>query len=122
MRIAAELARLALHFHRVDLQATQAKLVVEDFLNDLAPYSVADIVDACGVYRRNGANKFFPTPGMLLDVLKTIAPTNAGGLPTFKPSQRQLEGPRATRSVADVLREHGMNEKAQAWQDRHSSN
>ncbi len=37
---------------------------------DLAGKSIAQVRDACRRYRQNGENRFFPTSGQLLDLMK----------------------------------------------------
>ena len=64
------LARLSLHFHRPDFGPAQASLIVSDFMADLTGATAAMVDEACGVYRRDPANKFFPTPGMLLQHMR----------------------------------------------------
>jgi hypothetical protein len=118
-QIAAILSKLALHYWRPDFTPTQSKLVLSDFLSDLAPFTPQEISAACDTYRRNGENKFFPTPGALLAILKPAGTgTERLRLPTFHAGQRQIGGRKATKSVAEVLREHGFDAQAKRWEDR----
>ena len=63
------LGQLALHYWRPDFSEGQARQLYTDYLDDLRPYSVADIDRAMKSYRRNGDNKFYPTSGQLIDEL-----------------------------------------------------
>jgi hypothetical protein len=118
--VGAYLARLALHYWRPDFTAGQAKLLFEDFYSDLRRYPVAEIEGACQSWRRNSANRFFPTPGQLLEVLGEKhgpiqeRPRSIGT--TFQ-GYPALEGRRAAKSVADMLRDNGMPVAAEQWED-----
>jgi hypothetical protein len=116
-QVAAILSKLALHYWRPDFTPTQSKLVLSDFFADLARYTPAEISDACDTYRRNGENRFFPTPGALLALLKPDA-SERPRLPTFRAGQLQIGGRKATKSVAEVLREHGFERQAEKWEGR----
>jgi len=64
------LTKLAINYHRPDFSAGQAKSLIEDMLDDLGDYSVRDIEEAIKAYRTNGKNRFFPTSGQLVDLIK----------------------------------------------------
>lgn len=63
------LGRLSLHYWRPDFTPEQAKLMFQDFARDLAHATAAELEHVCEEYRRDAANKFFPTPGKLLKLL-----------------------------------------------------
>lgn len=67
--IAAALVRLASHYHRPDFGPEQAKYMALDFIQDLQPFTMAEIENGIRDYRREAKNKFFPTPGQLLQVM-----------------------------------------------------
>lgn len=66
---AVEISRLALHFWRPDFTPRQVKSVMSDYLDDLAGRSAWEVAEACKAWRRDGANRFFPTPGQLLALM-----------------------------------------------------
>lgn len=112
--VAASLARLALHYWRPDFAPQQARLLLADFLSDLAPYSPEEISAACDAYRRSG-EKFFPTPGNLLQHIRQERGPRPR-LQTFRAADRNLlAGPQATKTVAEVLRENGFADAARKW-------
>jgi len=113
VEVAAALSRLALHYWRPDFSPSQVKLLLQDFLHDLEHYSPRDIEYACESYRRDPANKFFPTPGALLGILKRYD-TSEPSLPRYVPPL-QIEMARATKSVAQILRENGFDKAAERW-------
>ncbi len=65
------LAKLALVYWRPDFTPSQAKQLYDQYLDDLQEYPFADISEACQKYRRDGENKFFPTPGQLRSIIET---------------------------------------------------
>lgn len=71
---AVEISRLALHFWRPDFTPRQVKSVMSDYLDDLAGRSAWDVAEACKAWRRDGANRFFPTPGQLLALMPRHEP------------------------------------------------
>lgn len=74
MKISATLSRLALHFWRPDFTPIQAQYLMEDYLEDLRGYSSNQVESACRNYRRDPENKFFPTPGQLIDLIPRASP------------------------------------------------
>jgi len=113
VEVAAALSRLALHYWRPDFSPSQVKLLLQDFLHDLQRYSPSDIEYACEAYRRDPANKFFPTPGALLGILKRYD-TCEPSLPRYQ-APLQIGMKLATKSVAQILHENGFEKAAQAW-------
>ena len=113
--VGAILSRLALHYWRPDFTPMQAKLLVQDYLADLGAFTPEQINQACAEYRRNGENKFFPTSGQLLKLL--ASGSSHCRLPTYR-APAALEAPRATKSVAQVLKEHGFDREGTAWEER----
>lgn len=86
---------------------------------DLEKYSAADINAACIEYRRDVANKYYPKSAELLAILNP-KPSEFGHdrgprLPMYE-GPPPLSGPRATKSVAEVLREHGFDHAAGRWE------
>ena len=117
-QIAAILARLSLHYHRPDYSQAQAKLLFEDYLNDLEPYSPRDVEIACEEYRRKPESKYFPKVGELLEIMRgpKWLREPKSSLPTWRTPAGFLEAPRGkTKSVAEVLREHGHEAAAAKW-------
>lgn len=66
------LARLALVYWRPDFAPGQAKQLYLQYVEDLREFAIADIVEAVGKYRRNGENKFFPTPGQIRGIIEAV--------------------------------------------------
>ena len=118
--IGAILARLALHYWRPDFQPEQVKLVLQDFLYDLRAYEVRDIAHACDRYRQGPENRFFPTPGQLLAILKPAQaePEERHARRPFRSDYRMIGMKQATKSVAEVLADHGFTVDAKAWERR----
>ena len=69
MLVAIHLAKLAAHYWRPDFTATQAEMLFDDFVEDLAGFKDEEVETACRLYRQNGANQFFPKPGQLREIL-----------------------------------------------------
>ena len=57
-RIKAVLGRLALHLPPTRMPAQQFDLLLDDYLTDLAPYSVTLVEGACDNWRRKGEPHF----------------------------------------------------------------
>lgn len=66
VEMAAILARLALHYVRPDFNQTHVDLIVDDFMDELAGANLEMIRDAARCWLREPDNRFFPTPGGLL--------------------------------------------------------
>lgn len=118
-QISAILARLSLHYWRPDYSPEQAKLVMEDYLDDLAGHTPEQVSKACEQYRKNPDSKFFPKIGEIIELIKgpKWLQDQPRSLPVFRSSQYQLAAPRGkTKSVAEVLREHGHGELAEKWE------
>lgn len=114
------LVRLSSHYWRPGATPAQGEAILEDFLTDLSDMSADTVERACMAYRMNGQNRFFPTPGQLREALKPPpGPEPRLRLETFRGYPEPM--PRATASVADVLRKHGMESAArgyEAWKER----
>ena len=63
---AEQLAKLSLHYWRPQFTPDQAKHVFGDFAADMAEVTPAELREACDRWRRDAANRFFPTPGQLM--------------------------------------------------------
>lgn len=114
--VGAILSKLALHYWRADFTPEQAKMLLADFYDDLGKFTPAEIQTACARWRRNPENRFFPTPGGLLGLLTPKSdPPHHLKLYRAPPA---LSPPRATKSVADVLRENGYIVQAKSWATR----
>lgn len=85
-----------------------------DYLSDLAAFTPEQINQACAEYRRNGENRFFPTSGQIRELIQGQPSEPRRHLTTFR-GYPALEAPRATKSVAEVLRAHGMDRAAESW-------
>lgn len=98
--------------------------MIEDYLDDLAKYSPADVEYACRKYRQDPENKFFPKSGELIGILtpkRAVWDTPPSKLPVFR-SPPALTGPKPKlRSVAEILRESGHTVAAERWKARTGS-
>jgi len=112
--ISAAIAQLSLIYWRPDFTPQQFKFAIAAYLEDFRKLSVYQVEMACREYRRNPENKFFPTPGQLLDLTKDKFADTPSRLPRFE-GYPALEGPRATKSVAQILEEHGFTGEAAKW-------
>lgn len=61
--ISVMLANLAPIYYRADFGEAQAKALFAAFVEDLSEFALQDLENAFREYRRDPANKFFPTPG-----------------------------------------------------------
>lgn len=69
--IVVELERLAILFPRTDMDARKWQALFETFFEDMRGMSIEQIRDGCRRYRKNPANRFFPSPGQLLEACKS---------------------------------------------------
>lgn len=95
--------------------------VIEDMLQDTSGLSAYEVEDACAAYRRNGANRFFPTPGQLMDAIKSKFTDPPRRLEAYNP--REFEARNAApagslKPVGQILREHGFERAAGKWEAR----
>lgn len=65
-----ELTRLAVHFP-TSLSPQEQALRLSEFCNDLKGKTLEEIRYGCRRYRQNPDNRFFPTPGQLLEACKS---------------------------------------------------
>lgn len=116
------LTRLALHYHRPDMSQAMAEQLLVDMLTDLERFSSADVERACMRWRTS-AERFFPTSGQLIEMIQGASFSSPPRrLQLFKgyPEPEQ----QATKSVAQVLREHGHDKAAdgyEAWKRRNAT-
>ena len=59
------LSKLAIHYYRPDFSEGQARQLISDMVQDLIEFPVPEIDMAITLYRRDPANKYFPTPAAL---------------------------------------------------------
>jgi hypothetical protein len=99
------LAELALHFWRPNFTPTQVKHLLADFLEDLEDYTPAEVAEACKIYRCNSENRWFPTPGMLLAILKRYEMSKPKGIAAQPNTNLQIDYARGPfKSVAEILK------------------
>lgn len=70
LEFAEELSRLALHYWRPDFNPKEAAKLNADYLEDLRGITVEELKAACRTWRRNPDNRFYPTSGQLLELVK----------------------------------------------------
>jgi hypothetical protein len=64
------LGRLALHYYRPGFTEGQAKLVMEDMIEDLMDHDPQEIAAACSAWRRKPEASYFPKSGQLIACIK----------------------------------------------------
>lgn len=65
------LSRLAIHYYRPDFTEGQAKLLIQDYVHDLADFAVCDVEAAIRDYRQQptkGKAKYFPDSAQLREL------------------------------------------------------
>lgn len=62
-----ELERLGTHFPRTDMNPAKWVMLAQDFWEDCRHLSLPHLRDLCRAYRQDPDNRFFPTPGQLLN-------------------------------------------------------
>lgn len=63
--------RLALHYPAMGRTAREARLVAEDWIEDLSEYPADLVHEACRLWR-NSTQRFMPTSGQLMEPIKPI--------------------------------------------------
>ena len=109
----AELIRLGSHYWTPDFTRAQANSLLADYIDDLTDCTVTQLEVACREWRRNAENTRFPRSAELVRAVFGSKPIPCR-LPTWK-GVPTLEGPRATKSVGQILREHGFTDAAKKW-------
>lgn len=111
--IVTELERLSIHFPRTDMDSRKWQALFETFVEDLGTLPIVQIRQGCQRYRKNAANRFFPTPGQLIEACQNPFETSPGRrydpMPTPLPEIGQCVTPERMR--ADMAR-LGLSEKA----------
>jgi len=64
----------------------QLKVWLQQYIDDLKTKEIADIIEACARYRRDGKNKSMASPGALLAIIRDISP------PPEKPGWKEERG------------------------------
>lgn len=70
------LSRLAIHYYRPDFTEAHARLLVEDYVQDLAEFAICDVEAAIRDYRQQptkGKAKYFPDSSQLRDLASANA-------------------------------------------------
>lgn len=110
------LGRLALHYWRPDFTAEQAKLLYQDFISDLAGVTAEELNEACGEWRRDPLNRFFPTTGQLrelvTDRLRDRARVKSGAEFMLNVVRNPKRGDEPVKDVAARL--HALGQKMKA--------
>lgn len=89
--------RLALHYWRPDFTPEQAKLLIEDYISDLRDLPLDLLDSAVASYRKDAANRFFPTSGQLRALIteqmrwrRADAADTSGRVPILPAPQRKM--------------------------------
>ena len=106
------LARLQSFFYQAGQTKLQIEGMLEDMLADLSVFTPYQVEDACMSYRRDGANRFFPTSGQLMDAGKEKPVVPRSGMKRY--DSREFSAPRTgkLKPVGQILREHGFDRVA----------
>ncbi len=109
----AELIQLGSHYWTPDFTRAQSNALLEDYIEDLADCSVTQLEIACRDWRRNVENKRFPRSA---ELVRSIfgTPEKPSRLKTWT-GHPPIEGPRATKSVYEVLIGAGRTKAAEDW-------
>lgn len=84
-------------------------------LDGLSPYQIED---ACANYRRDPANKYFPTPGQIIEAMRGKFEEKPQRLPKYNPDEFHCERAAVLKPIGQVLREHGFERAADKWDAR----
>ena len=104
-QLAILLAKLAVHYYRPDFTPAAAQSLIADMVDDLASFGISDVERAIKEYRTNPENRFFPNSGQLIAILQP--PANPRRRLELFRDYPETNGPRATKSAAQILAEHG---------------
>lgn len=93
VRKVVALTKLRSHFYQPGQTEAQIKGVIDDMLADLDHISPYEVEDACVAYRRDPANKFFPTPGQLIGATKEKPAVARSSLKHYDPKEFKHHNP-----------------------------
>lgn len=113
------LTKLRSHFYQPGQTEAQIRGVIDDMLEDLDGLSAYQVEDACANYRRDPTNKFFPTPGQIIEATRGKFADPPHRLPKFDPAEFAYERSGVLKPVGQILREHGFDRAADKWEARH---
>jgi hypothetical protein len=108
--ILAMLARLALVYWRPDFNEGQLHQLYAIYLEDLRDLPLKAVEEACIAWRRNGANKFFPTPGELRSAILTPDQFHFSGRSTWaaalnRDAQAEMRALEAREAAREMIAE-----------------
>lgn len=105
--LVTELERLAIAYPRADMDARKWKVLFETFYEDMKHKSLPEIREGCSRYRRSAENRFFPTPGQLLEACKNpldAKPRRYEPLDDLPPAMTERD---ATALIDKIQRKYG---------------
>jgi hypothetical protein len=100
--IVAMLAKLALQYWRPDFSPEQAKHLYSDYLDDLRGFSIKALADAIKKYRTDGANKFFPTSGQIIEKMLSPRDPSVPDRENTRRNELAYEKSSGARELAEV--------------------
>lgn len=115
------LTKLRSHFYQPGQTEAQIRGVIDDMLEDLDGLTPYQVEDACANYRRDSANKFFPTPGQIIEALRGKYSEPPHRLPKYNPAEFDCPRVGKLKPVGQILREHGFQRSAEQYESRFSS-
>jgi hypothetical protein len=103
--LVSELERLSIHFPRTDMDERKWRELFRTFVEDFQHLSLAEVTFGCRRYRQNPANKFFPTPGQLLEACKDPYEDNdpRSRRPAFRAGSDDLVPARDRRDALELI-------------------
>lgn len=110
------LTKLRSHFYQPGQTEPQIRGVIDDMLADLDHLSAYQVEDACMKYRRDGANKFFPTPGQIIDALKDKFADPPRRLQPYNSKEFDVPRTGKLKPISEILRGNGFGRAAEDWE------
>lgn len=121
VRKVVALTKLRSHFYQPGQTEAQIRGVIDDMLVDLDGLTPGQVEEACAQYRRDGTNKFFPTPGQIIEALRGNVAPPVHRLPKYDPAEFECVRTGKLKPVGQILREHGYHRTAAQYEARSSS-
>lgn len=79
-----EMERLAVAYPRTDMDPRKWRILWQTYWDDLSHLTLAQLRDGCARYRRNSENRFFPSPGQLLEAARNPFESRGASKAAFK--------------------------------------
>lgn len=98
------LGELSLNYWRPDFTQEQARGLYRSYVEDLCDYPIREIAASMQEYRKDGANRFFPTSGQLIDLMlgKDELERENPGAPDRARTLHRVQGELQNRSATEI--------------------